>query len=126
MEFKVVISNKDGKSYQQNINNDKFIGKKIKDKIDGSIIGLPGYELQITGGSDSAGFPMRSDVEGSGRKRALLSGGVGVKILKKGLKKRKTIRGNTISVNTAQINLKVIKASSKSLEEYFKKAEEQK
>jgi small subunit ribosomal protein S6e len=125
MEFKVVINDtKTGKSYQQNIDSEKFIGKKIKEKIDGSILGLAGYELQITGGSDSAGFPMRLDIEGSGRKKALLSGGVGVKISRKGMKKRKTVRGNTISVNTAQINLKVTKPGSKPLQEFFKKPEE--
>ncbi|MCX6711520.1 MAG: 30S ribosomal protein S6e [Candidatus Woesearchaeota archaeon] len=125
MEFKVVINDtKTGKSYQQNIDSEKFIGKKIKEKVDGSILGLAGYELQITGGSDSAGFPMRSDIEGSGRKKALLSGGIGVKISRKGMKKRKTVRGNTISVNTAQVNLKVIKPGSKHLQDIFKKPEE--
>ncbi|MFH0936499.1 MAG: 30S ribosomal protein S6e [Candidatus Woesearchaeota archaeon] len=124
MEFKVVINDtKTGKSYQQNVDSEKFIGKKIKDKIDGSMIGLAGYELQITGGSDSAGFPMRHDIEGQGRKKALLSGGIGVTISRKGMKKRKTVRGNTISINTAQINLKVVKPGSKSLNEFFKKEE---
>lgn len=126
MEFKIVISDKNGKSYQQSFDSDKFIGKKIKDKVDGSTIGLPGYELQITGGSDSAGFPMRSDIEGQGRKKALLSSGVGIKKLKAGIKKRKTVRGNTISINTAQINLKVVKPGSKPLEDFFKKPEENK
>ncbi len=124
MEFKVVINDtKTGKSYQQNVDSEKFIGKKIKDKIDGSMIGLAGYELQITGGSDSAGFPMRPDIEGQGRKKALLSGGIGVTISRKGMKKRKTVRGNTISINTAQINLKVVKPGSKVLDEFFKKEE---
>ena len=53
-------------------------GMKIGDKVNGDLVEMPGYELVITGGSDNAGFPMRKDIQGSGRKRPLLSGGVGV------------------------------------------------
>ena len=102
-----------------------FMGKKIGDEIDGSIIGLKGYKIKITGGTDRDGFPMRPDVSGSRRTRILLSGGVGFnprekppskkkkrrqRRKKKGLRRRKTVRGNIISDAIAQINCILIRS----------------
>ena len=108
-ELKFVISDpKSGKSYQKQHDLD-LSGKKIGETITGNELGLSGFELQITGGSDTAGFPMRKDIPGAVRKFALLSRGPGVKIKRKGLKVRKAVRGNTISNLTAQINLRITK-----------------
>jgi small subunit ribosomal protein S6e len=125
-EFKLVIGTKDGKSFQKEIKDEaasSFLTKKIGDKIKGESIDLPGYEFEITGGSDYCGFPMRADVTGIGRKRVLAVKGVGIKNKKKyrkrekkgkrtmkGMRQRRTVAGNTIYSKTAQINLKVIKA----------------
>lgn len=118
MEIKLVISNpKTGKSYQKPVEDSALLGKKIGDKVSGDLFGLPGYELEIRGGSDSAGFPMRKDVDSSGRKHALLTDGPGVHIDRKGMKKRKTIRGNTIDESTAQVSVKVIKSGSKDIDD---------
>ncbi len=80
-EFKAVIADpKTGKAYKRDISGhyaNALIGKKIGEDLDGLYVGLPGYKLQITGGSDKDGFPMRSDLPGPRRKRLLLSGGVG-------------------------------------------------
>jgi len=112
-EFKIVINDpKTGKTYQKTLDEQAFIGKKIGDKIDSNLVGMAGFELEITGGSDVAGFPMRGDVQGSGRKKALLTSGTGVNIKRKGKKVRKTVMGNTISENIVQINLKVIKGDN--------------
>ncbi|MEK6934411.1 MAG: S6e family ribosomal protein [Nanoarchaeota archaeon] len=117
--LKLVINDgKTGRSYPKNLDVD-LSGNKIGDKVQGEIFGLKGYELQITGGSDDAGFPMRSDIETVGRKRALLGSGVGVtrkRIVRKGEKIRTTVRGNTIGAHTTQLNLKIIKYGSDSLE----------
>ncbi len=121
VEIKIVIGYK-GESYQKTI-SDELIGKKISDKISGDLIGLKGYELEITGGSDTAGFPMRRDIPGIGRKKPLLTRGPGVHIDIKGERIRKTVRGNTISNDTAQINLKVLKVGSEDLGKLFKKKE---
>ena len=87
-----------------------FYEKQIGDTVNGEVIDLPGYELLITGGSDSSGFPMRKDVDGSARKRILITGGVGMKNQKrKGLRLRKMVAGNTVYEKTAQLNLKVTK-----------------
>lgn len=84
-------------------------GLKIGDKIKGDQIGLVGYELEITGGSDSSGFPLRKDMAGPIKKKILISKGIGYKSKRKGEKRRKTMRGNEISYDTSLINLKIVK-----------------
>ncbi|MEM5828622.1 MAG: 30S ribosomal protein S6e [Candidatus Aenigmatarchaeota archaeon] len=132
--FKFVIS-ENGKSYQLEVDQAKcegIIGLKIGDKFSGDIIGLNGYELKITGGTDKDGFPMRADIEGIGKKRVLLSKSCGFRGKKrikkrmvkiKGLRRRKTVRGNTISNFISQINCVVVKKGEKSLEELIPKKE---
>jgi small subunit ribosomal protein S6e len=88
----------------------RFEGMKIGDIIKGGLIGFPNYEFEITGGSDSSGFPMRKDVHGPVKKRILLSKeGIGHHPLRKGEKKRKTVRGNEVTHDMTLVNLKVIK-----------------
>ena len=116
-EFKVVISDK-GKSVQKEVKDPEaslFIGKKVGETINGDALALEGYEFEITGGSDYCGFPMRNDVQGIKRKKILTTGGTGVKAVKKGTRIRKAVAGNTIYEQTAQINLKVIKAGAQPL-----------
>ena len=127
-EFKVVIGDvKSGKSHQKVVaeaDTKTFYNKKIGDKVKGEVLGLTGYEFEITGGSDNCGFPMRTDIEGSRRKRIFSTKTTGLNIKRKGMRKRKNFAGNTISERTAQINLKVTKYGTKKLEE--KPAEETK
>lgn len=102
-----------------------FLGKKIGDELDGSILGYKGYKIRITGGTDRDGFPMRPDVSGLRKVRILLSGGIGFRPYekppskkkkrrqrrrKKGLRRRKTVRGNVISDAIAQINAVLVPA----------------
>jgi small subunit ribosomal protein S6e len=113
MEIKIVLSEpKTGKSYQKIVKDadaKRFVGLKVGDVVRGEIINLPGYEFQITGGSDYAGFPMRRDVPGTLRKRILAVSGIGLKKIGKGIKQRKTVAGNTVHEKTSQLNLKVVK-----------------
>ncbi len=118
--MKAVIS-KGGKSFQKEIDENLVYGKKIGDKIEGSILGMDKFELQITGGSDKEGFPMKKGVEGSLRKRLLLSSGVGYKPKRKGVKRRKSVRGQSVSEEIAQLNLKVLKEGNKKFEQLLKK-----
>ncbi|ADP77247.1 SSU ribosomal protein S6E [Methanothermus fervidus DSM 2088] len=122
--FKVVVSHKD-KSYQIETDTDKLIGLKIGDEFDGSIIGLPGYKLKITGGSDKDGFPMRKDIEGSRRVKVLLSSGPGFKPRRKGERRRKSVRGNTISEDIVQVNTVVVKEGEKPIKELISKKEKE-
>lgn len=129
-EFKLTINDvKTGKSFQKTITgaeSDVFKGRKIKDKVAGDGFGLKGYELEITGGSDKAGFAMRYDLEGMGRKKPLLTKGPCVHIKRKGMKKRKTVIGNNLSHNITQINVKITKYGTKSINEIFGVKEESK
>ena len=132
--FKFVINDPETrKSYQVEIEQSKalgLIGKKIGDEFNGDIIGLPGYTLKITGGTDKDGFPMHPQVEGMGRKKVLLTGPPCFHPKRKGERRRKTVRGNTISEDIAQINCKIVKKGEKSIEELLpvkkKEAKEEK
>ncbi|MBI4447953.1 30S ribosomal protein S6e [Candidatus Woesearchaeota archaeon] len=121
VELKIVINDsKTGKTYQKTLPENLFVGRKIKDKVNGAEVGMPGYDLEITGGSDSSGFPMRLDIEGPERKKILVSGGVGVTrktINRKGMRVKKTVVGNTVSDRIVQVNLKIIKHGAKTVEE---------
>ena len=88
----------------------RFEGMKIGDIIKGGLIGFTNYEFEITGGSDRSGFAMRKDVHGPVKKKILLSKrGIGYKPLRKGEKRRRTVRGNEVSHDMTLINLKVVK-----------------
>ncbi len=119
VEFKLAIGDpKEKKTWKLEVKEDdaeKFIGLKIGDKFNGELINITGYELEITGGSNKAGFPMRSDIEGQGRRKILATKGLGFNAKRKGQRKRKSIMGNTISQETSQINCKVIKYGSEPL-----------
>lgn len=83
-----------------------LIGKKIGDIIDGKNINVEWKKLKITGGSDKSGVPMRADVTGGMKKKILISSGTGIKTpSKKGLRIRKSLRGNTITNDIYQVNL---------------------
>jgi small subunit ribosomal protein S6e len=84
-----------------------LIGRKRGEVIDCSIIDQPGHKAQIMGGSDKDGFPMRPSVHGGVRRRIVLSGGVGFNPTNEGMRKRKTIRGNVITDEIVQINMKI-------------------
>ncbi len=129
--FKLNISEK-GKAWKIENDSESWVGRKIGEKIKGSEISkdLDGYELEITGTSDKAGFPGKKDEEGTNLRRVLLTKGFSCWTEPKGLRKhpvkmpdglrlKKTLRGNTISRDTIQINLKVLKSGSRKLQEIF-------
>lgn len=113
--FKLVVSDPEtGRSKTFEVEGARvvpLIGKRIGDTLDGSIINLPKAKLQITGGTDKDGFPMRWDVHGGVKTRVVLSGGPGFRLRRKGERRRKTVRGNTITEDIAQINLKLVEGS---------------
>jgi len=85
-----------------------FIGRKLGEIIDGSIVDLPAHKVQILGGSDKDGVPMRGNVHGGVRRNVVLSGGAGFTPTKKGDRQRKTVRGSTITDEIVQINMKIV------------------
>ena len=85
-----------------------FIGRRLGEIIDGAVVDLPAHKIQIMGGSDKDGFPMIGNVHGGVRRKIVLSGGAGFKAKKSGERKRKTVRGSTITDEIAQINMKIV------------------
>ncbi len=85
-----------------------LIGRRIGEIIDGAVAGMPGYKLQLTGGCDKDGFPMRPDIHGGVKVRILLSDGPGYRPRRKGERRKKTVRGNTITPETTFLNLKIV------------------
>ena len=119
-KFKVIVSDpEDGTSKVVELEEARaapLIGRKIGEIIDGSIIELPGHKAQIMGGSDKDGFPMRPSVHGGVRRRIVLSGGVGFIPTNEGARQRKTIRGNVITDEIVQINMKITEKSKQAKE----------
>jgi len=97
--------------------NALFIGKRIGDVVDADIIGLGGYSLEITGGSDGQGTPMRKDVAGTALKRILITNPPGYRPKEQGKRRRKSVRGNEISTQISQINVVVKDYGKKPLDE---------
>jgi small subunit ribosomal protein S6e len=125
VEFKTVISDpKSGKAYQIEVKGhhaNSFLGKKIGDDVDGIFVGLPGYKLVITGGSDKDGFPMRKDIPTPKRLRILTSKSIGFNPRMRGVRKRITVRGNMISPEIVQINMKIKTFGPKPIEDFMSK-----
>ncbi len=132
--FKINIAEKNGKTYHLETESEELMGKELHNKIEGKDINseLSGYEFEITGASDSSGFTVMEDVEGTGLKRVLLTYGKGLhrrprregkkkvsNFKPKGLRMRKTVRGKVISPAIVQINLKILKEGNKKLSEIF-------
>ena len=128
MAVKIVISDpKAGKTYQTELEQVGVLaGKKVGEVIQGSLLNMPDYELEITGGSDKVGNPMRKEVEGSAPRRLLLTKGVGFKPRFKGERRKKRVLGRTISADIVQVNAKVVKYGSRKLESIFAPAAEEK
>lgn len=130
--FKFVVSEpKTRKSYQLEVDQGKatgIVGKKIGDEFDGDAIGLAGYTLKITGGTDKDGFPMHSSLKGQGKKKIILTGPPGFHPQRSGQRKRKMVRGDTISPDITQINVKItnVKTGAKPLAELTPKAKKEK
>ncbi|MEM3726265.1 MAG: 30S ribosomal protein S6e [Candidatus Bathyarchaeia archaeon] len=126
-KFKVVISDPEtGTSKSVELEGARaasLVGRKMGEVIDGSIVDLPGHKVQITGGSDKDGFPMRPNVHGGVRREVVLSGGVGFNPEAKGARRRKTVRGNVITDEIVQVNMKIVE---KPTEKEKKKAKEKK
>ena len=112
VEFTVAVSDPEsGITHQVDVSDqdaNRFIGKNIGEEVDGGAVGLPGYALEVTGGSDNAGRPMREDVRGSELKSVLLEGGTGYDPNREGERKRVTVRGREVSDDTRQINAKIV------------------
>ena len=120
-EFTVAVSDPEsGATHQIDVADqdaNRFIGKDLGEEVDGGAVGLPGYTLELTGGSDNAGRPMREDVRGSALKELLLEGGTGYNPERDAERKRVTVRGREVSDDTRQINARIVGRGGDSVEE---------
>lgn len=111
-EFTVAVSDPEsGETHQIEVADqdaNRFAGRDIGEEVDGAAVGLDGYMLEVTGGSDDAGRPMREDVAGTGLGELLLEGGVGYHPNRDGERKRVTVRGREIGEATRQINAVIV------------------
>jgi small subunit ribosomal protein S6e len=119
VEFKVVISEA-AKSFARTVADPQsagFLGKRIGESVGGELLGLSGYTLKISGGSDRSGFPLRPDLPGGRQVRIYVGNGFGFHAPRDGQRKRRTFRGSAISEETVQINLIVEQKGPKPLAE---------
>jgi small subunit ribosomal protein S6e len=134
MAFKCNVAHK-GKTFKVETSDEGLVGKVIGDTILGNELSedLKDYEIEITGTSDKSGFMGSKDIDGPNLKRVLLGYGRGMRKKPKGKKRRnerpkglrlrKTIRGKEISLDTVQINTKVLKEGAKKFNSLFAKPE---
>jgi len=127
-DFTVAVADPDsGETRQIDVDGqdaNRFMGREIGDEVDGSAVGLDGYTLEITGGSDTAGRPLRGDVRGPDLKSVLLEGGVGYEPKRDGERKRVTVRGREISDEVRQINATIAARGSTDVDELLGESEE--
>jgi len=139
VEFIAVIADpKSGKCYQSTISGhhaNSLIGKKIGDEFDGIWVNLPGYKLVLTGGTDKAGFAMRPSAEGGKLRTVLTAESVGFRsrsrhknkhkklLHETGIRRRVNVRGNTVTPEVAQINMRISSHGSKPIEDLLKQKE---
>jgi small subunit ribosomal protein S6e len=111
-KFKVIVSDPEtGTSKAVELEEARaapLIGKRIGEVVDGAIVDFAGHKVQIMGGSDKDGFPMRPSVHGGVRRSIVLSGGVGLNPVNGGMRRRKSIRGNVITDEIVQVNAKIV------------------
>ncbi|MDZ7687949.1 MAG: 30S ribosomal protein S6e [Halobacteriales archaeon] len=125
MPVRVVVSNPDtGSSYQVETDVDAYVGSAIGDEVDGGPVGLDGYTLEITGGSDDTGRPMRGDVEGQGIAEILVSGGTGYNPTRDGERRRVSVRGGAVGDATVQLNTRVVEEGSGDIDELLSEGDE--
>jgi len=107
-QFKIVVSDpKTGKSEVLEAKDSTaqvFVGRKVGEIVDMSVVGQ-NMKVKITGGSDRAGFPMRRDVLGSGKRYVLMTEGTGFRNAVRGEKRRKLVRGGTVTEEIYQLNV---------------------
>ncbi len=128
-KFKIIVSDpENGTSKVVELEEARavpFIGRKIGETVEGAMVDLPAYKLQIRGGSDKDGVPMRPNVHGGVRRNVVLGGGAGFNPQNKGERKRKTVRGNVITDEIVQINMKIIEKPKKPAESKTERAKQE-
>ncbi len=116
-KFQLIVSDTKSKTSKATVlegpKAQALIGKSIGEEVEGKLLGVGSLKLRITGGTDKDGVPMRFDIQGGAKKRAILSSGVGFKPKTDGERIRKLVRGRTITEDTFQVNSVIVSGESK-------------
>lgn len=128
-EFQVVVGDPDtGDSYRFEVADNqanRFLGRTIGEEVDGGAVGLDGYTLEISGGSDTAGRPLRADISGSNLREVLADERtVGYKPTRDGERRRVTVRGNEITDEVAQLNARIVERGDADVTDLLDDADE--
>lgn len=120
--FQVVVGDPDtGESHGIEIDEqdaNRFLGRSMGEEVDGTAVGLAGYTLEITGGSDAAGRPMRADVGGPALAEVLVDErSTGYRPEREGERRRVTVRGREVGDETVQINATIVERGTESVED---------
>lgn len=111
--FQLVVADPDaGTTYQREVDGqdaNRFLGRSLGDEVE-----FAGLTLELTGGSDETGRPMREDVPGTALKELLLTDGVGYNPTRDGERKRVTVRGAEVADDVAQVNARVLEGDAES------------
>jgi len=112
VEFQVIVGDPEtGQTHSVEVDGQHanvFVRKRIGEEVDGMFVGLPGYTIEITGGSDQDGFPMRPEIPQATRKSILVSESTGFNPTDDGVRRKRTFRGNEISPEITQVNAKIV------------------
>ena len=112
-KFKIIVSESNGKASAFELEGPKaqpLVGRQLGEEVDGSVLGLTAQKLRITGGSDKDGIPMRPGVHGGAKKHLILASGAGFRSTSRGERRRKLVRGEMVTEETYQLNMKTIGA----------------
>ena len=120
--FQVVVGDPDsGEAHGVEVDGqdaNRFLGRELGEEVDGTAVGLDGYTLEITGGSDAAGRPLRGDVGGPNLSEVLVAErSTGYRPDREGERRRVTVRGREISEEVVQINARVAARGDRSIDE---------
>ena len=128
--FQVVVGDPDtGEAHGIEVDGqdaNRFLGRELGDEVDGTAVGLDGYTLEITGGSDAAGRPLRADVSGPDLRDVLVAErSTGYKPDRSGERRRVTVRGREIGEEVVQINVQIAEHGDRSREELLGAGEDE-
>lgn len=96
-----------------------FYDKRISHEVEGEHLGeqFKGYLFRISGGNDLQGFPMKQGVLSASRVRLLLRKGHSCyRERKRGMMKRKSVRGCIVSSEISVLNLVIVRKGAGEIE----------
>jgi len=127
-KFQLIVSDPKNRTSRavtlEGVRAQPLVGKGIGETVDGKLLNLGNGILKLTGGTDKDGIPMRSDIQGVAKKRAILTGGVGFQSDQRGERRRKLVRGRVVGEDTMQVN-SVLMEGQLSLPEQISESKEE-